>query len=1031
MNIAEYSIKNKVISWLFIAILAIGGVTSFLELGRLEDPAFTIKDAMVVATYPGATPKEVEEELTYPLEKEIRGLPYIDKITSTSSSGMSQIMVSMEMDYGPDELPQIWDEMRRKINDLRPTLPAGVTSLSIIDDFGDVFGVMIMLTGDGYDYVELKRYADVMSRDLEMVDGVGKVSIAGDQQEMLFVEISLDRLASLNLDMSMVSGLLNQQNNVVSSGEVMVNGESLVIRPSGTLNTVEALENLIIHGRDTGNLIRLKDVATVVRGIQEKPTNVVTFNGQPAINLAVSFESGVNVVEVGQRLSAEVAHLETMKPAGIELNYFYNQAEEVDASVQDFIVSLGQAVAIVILVLLFAMGIRSGIIIGIVLLLTVFGTFILMEYNKIELHRISLGALIIALGMLVDNAIVVVEGILVGLKKGRTKVQAASDIVKQTQWPLLGATVIAITAFAPIGLSEDATGEFMGSLFWVLCYSLFLSWITALTITPFLANLLLKDGDTNAVDENVDPYKGWLFTLFGGSLKLALRFRWLTVTAMVALLFAAVVAFGMVKQQFFPPSNTPMFYVDMWMPEGTDIRETIKQTERVEAYVREQEHVEFVSTSVGQGLQRFALTYQPEQSYEAYAQLQVRTTDRDNMFVVLRALNGELSRQFDTPTFQFKLMEFGPSPASKIEARITGADPQVLRDIAVQVEDVLHTDPGARNIRHDWRERTKELVPMFNESKARRLGISKEDLSNTLQMTFGGAAMGLLRDGTDILPIVGRLPESERVDFESIQNAKIWSPSLQAYVPIDQVIDGISLSWDEPLIKRRDRNRTLTVLADHDVLSEDTAAALFTRIQPKVMALDLPDGYSISWGGEYESSKDAQDSLFGSLPMGYLLMFVITMLLFNSLKKPLVIWFTVPLSIIGVSFGLLLWNMPFSFTAFLGLLSLSGMILKNGIVLLDQINLELESGKDPYLAIVDSAISRVRPVSMAALTTILGLVPLMFDAFFGSMAITIMAGLGFATILTLIVVPVMFSLLFGIKPPKTEKVKTLEPAEVV
>ncbi|MDD1779849.1 efflux RND transporter permease subunit [Enterovibrio sp. ZSDZ35] len=1022
MNIAEYSIKNKIISWLAIVILTIGGITSFLDLGRLEDPAFTIKDAMIIATYPGATPKEVEEELTYPLEKEIRRLPYIDKITSTSSSGMSQIMVSMKMDYGPDELPQIWDEMRRKINDLRPSLPQGVNSLSIIDDFGDVFGIMLMLTGDGYDYVELKRYADVLARDLELVDGVGKVAIAGDQREMLFVEISLDRLASLNLDMSIVSGLLNQQNNVVASGEVMVNGENLVIRPSGTLNSVEALENLIIHGRDTGNLIRLKDVATVTRDIQEKPSNVITYNGKPAINLAVSFASGVNVVEVGNRVQAELNTLEQLKPAGIELNYFYNQSAEVDTSVQDFVISLAQAVGIVIVVLLFAMGMRSGIIIGLVLLLTVFGTFILMKYNDIELHRISLGALIIALGMLVDNAIVVVEGILVGLKKGRTRVQAASDIVKQTQWPLLGATVIAITAFAPIGLSEDATGEFMGSLFWVLCYSLFLSWVTALTLTPFLANLLLKEEDV-VEGEDVDPYKGWLFVVFGWSLKLAMRFRWLTVAGMVALLVAAVMAFGMVKQQFFPPSNTPMFYVDLWMPEGTDIRETIKQTEKVEAYIREQDDVEFVTSSAGQGLQRFALTYQPEQSYESYAQLQVRTTDRENMFVVLRSLTQTLPRDFDKPTFQFKLIEFGPSPASKIEARITGADPQVLREIAVQVEDIFHQDPGARNIRHDWRERTKELVPVFNESKARRLGISKQDLSNTLQLTFGGSTMGVLRDGTDMLPIVGRLPELERVDFESIQNATIWSPSLQAYVPIDQVVDGVELTWEDPIIKRRDRKRTLTVLADHDILSEDTADALFRRVQPAVMELELPQGYEITWGGEYETSLDAQQSLFGSLPMGYLLMFVITILLFNSIKKPLVIWFTVPLSIIGVSFGLLLWNMPFSFTAFLGLLSLSGMILKNGIVLMDQINIEMDSGKEPYQAIVDSAVSRVRPVSMAALTTILGLVPLMFDAFFGSMAITIMAGLGFATVLTLIVVPVMYSIMFNIKPPKEQEVE--------
>ncbi|HGF5075026.1 TPA: multidrug efflux RND transporter permease subunit VmeV [Vibrio parahaemolyticus] len=1015
MNIAEYSIKNKVISWLFIVILAIGGVTSFLELGRLEDPAFTIKDAMIVATYPGATSKEVEEELTYPLEKEIRKLPYIDRITSTSSNGMSQIMVSMKMDYGPDELPQIWDEMRRKINDLQPTLPQGVQSLQIIDDFGDVYGVMLMLTGDDYDYVELKRYADHLRREIELVDGVGKVDIAGDQQEMLFVEISLDRLASLNLDMNVVSGLLNQQNNVVSAGEVMVNGESLVIRPSGTLNTVQALENLIIHGRDTGNLIRLKDVATITRSIQEKPDNMILFNGKKAINIGISFASGVNVVEVGERLNAELSSLESIKPAGLDMSYFYNQAQEVDDSVKAFVISLAEAVAIVIIVLLFTMGLRSGVIIGVVLLLTVFGTFILMNYNNIELHRISLGALIIALGMLVDNAIVVVEGILVGLKKGRTKVQAAVDIVKQTQWPLLGATVIAITAFAPIGLSQDATGEFMGSLFWVLCFSLFLSWVTAITLTPFLADLLLKEEkDTNGEDE--DPYKGWLFVVFGALLKFSLRFRWMTVAAMVALLVGAVIAFGNVKQQFFPPSNTPMFYVDMWMPEGTDIRQTIKQAEKVESYIRQQDDIDFVSVSIGQGLQRFALTYQPEKSYEAYAQFQVRTTDRDNMFKLLHKLDDNLAKTFDEPTFQFKLMEFGPSPASKIEARITGPDPKVLRELAVQVEDILHTDPGARNIRHDWRERTKELVPVFNESKARRLGISKEDLSSTLQMAFGGSTFGVLRDGTHTLPIMMRLPEAERVDFESLQNVKIWSPSLQTYIPVDQIIDGVELDWSEPLIQRRDRKRTLTVLADHDVLSDDTAASLFARVQPKVMALHIPEGYEITWGGEYESSKDAQEGLFGSLPMGYLLMFIITILLFNSIKKPLVIWFTVPLSIIGVAFGLLTTNMPFSFTAFLGLLSLSGMILKNGIVLLDQINLELESGKDPYLAIVDSAISRVRPVSMAALTTILGMIPLVFDAFFGSMAITIMAGLGFATVLTLIVVPVMFAILFRIKP---------------
>lgn len=1017
MNIAEYSIKHRVISWMFLVILIIGGVQSFMGLGRLEDPKFTIKQALVVSSYPGATTEEVEEELTYPLEKQIRQLPYVDSITSISSRGMSQITVEMKSIYGKQELAQIWDEMRRKINDLTPQLPSGVQSVQVIDDFGDVYGVLLMLTGDGYSYVELERYADSLTRELDLVPGVGKVSMSGDQQEQLFVEISIDRLASLDLDLNNIVNLLTTQNSVVSAGELMINGRQMMLRPNGSLTSVEHLENLIINGRDTGNLIRLKDVASITRGVVEKPSKVVTYNGKPAISLGISFADGVNVVEVGQRVEQRIAELESIKPAGLELNYFYNQAQEVDSSVKDFVISLAEAVGIVIVVLLFTMGMRSGIIIGLVLLLTVFGTFMLMKATDVELHRISLGALIIALGMLVDNAIVVVEGILVGLQKRKTKLQAAIEITKQTQWPLLGATVIAITAFAPIGLSTDATGEFMGSLFWVLCYSLFLSWITALTLTPFLADLLLKE-NSNESDEDADPYKGAMFVVFGSLLKFCMRFRWLTVIGMVAMLFAAIVAFGNVKQQFFPASNTPLFYVDVWMPEGTDIRETIKQAEKVESYVREQEGIDYVTSTSGQGMQRFMLTYAPEKSYQAYAQVQIRMTDKELINPMIAKLQDELPLHFPAADYRFQVLEFGPSPASKIEARISGPNPQVLRDIAEQVEDVLYADPGARNIRHDWRERTKELVPQFNESKARRLGISKEDLANTLQSSFGGSTIGLFRDGTQMLPIIVRLPEDERVSFDTIQNLGVWSPTLQSYVPIEQVIDGITVEWVEPLILRRDRKRTLTVLADHDILGEETPAVLFSRIRPQVEAIALPEGYEIQWGGEYESSSDAQAMLFGSLPMGYLFMFIVTVFLFNSIKKPLVIWFTVPLAIIGVSIGLLSTNSPFSFTALLGLLSLSGMVLKNGIVLMDQINLELTTGKDRYQAVFDSAISRVRPVSMAAVTTILGMVPLMFDPFFGSMAITIMAGLGFATVLTLVVVPVMFALMHGIKKPK-------------
>ena len=459
-----------------------------------------------------------------------------------------------------------------------------------------------------------------------------------------------------------------------------------------------------------------------------------------------------------------------------------------------------------------------------------------------------------------------------------------------------------------------------------------------------------------------------------------------------------------------------MFHVDVWMPQGTDIQQTIKQSAEVEAYLESLEHVDFVASTVGQGMQRFMLTYQPEQSYAAFAQMTVRVDTRKNMFLLLDGLEADLNKNFAHPTFRLRVMEFGPTPGSKIEARITGSDPDILRSLALQIEDEFNADPGARNIRHDWRERTKELVPQFNESKARRLGISKQDLSSTLQMAFGGNTIGIIRDGTHMLPVIARLPEEERVDFESLENLNIWSPTLQTYIPIEQIIDGVKMEWIDPLILRRDRKRTLTVMADHDVLGDETAASLFARLRPKVEEITLPEGYELSWGGEYESTNDAQAAMFSSLPLGALVMFIITVFLFNSVRKPLVIWFTVPLAIIGVSMGLLATGLPFSFTALLGLLSLSGMILKNGIVLMDQINIELATGKDAYKAVVDSALSRVRPVSMAAMTTILGMVPLMFDPFFGSMAITIMAGLGFATVLTLIVVPVLFSIFYKVKP---------------
>ncbi len=1018
-GIAAYFIRNRVISWMVSLIFLIGGIAAFFGLGRLEDPAFTIKDAMVVTSYPGATPQQVEEEVTYPLEKAIQQLTYVDEVNSISNRGLSQITVTMKNNYGPDDLPQIWDELRRKVNDLKVTLPPGVNEPQVIDDFGDVYGILLAVTGDGYSYKELLDYVDYLRRELELVDGVSKVSVSGQQQEQVFIEVSMKKLSSIGLSPNTVFNLLSTQNIVSDAGAIRIGDDYIRIQPTGEFQSVDELGDLLITESGAQGLIFLKDVAEIKRGYVEVPSNIINFNGSLALNVGVSFAQGVNVVEVGKAFDRRLAELKYQQPVGVEISEIYSQPKEVDKSVSGFVISLAQAVGIVIIVLLFFMGLRSGLLIGLILLLTVLGTFIFMKYLAIDLQRISLGALVIALGMLVDNAIVVVEGILIGTQKGRTRLQAATDIVTQTKWPLLGATVIAVTAFAPIGLSEDSTGEYCGTLFSVLLISLMLSWFTAISLTPFFADIFFKGQKIKQGEgEENDPYNGIIFVAYKKFLEFCMRRAWLTVVVLIVGLGASVYGFTLVKQSFFPSSTTPIFQLDVWLPEGTDIRATNDKLKELESWLAEQEHVDHITTTAGKGLQRFMLTYAPEKSYAAYGEITTRVDNYEALAPLMARFRDHLKANYPEINYKLKQIELGPGGGAKIEARIIGSDPTVLRTIAAQVMDIMYADPGATNIRHDWRERTQVLEPQFNESQARRYGITKSDVDDFLSMSFSGMTIGLYRDGTTLMPIVARLPEDERIDIRNIEGMKIWSPAQSEFIPLQQVTMGYDMRWEDPIIVRKNRKRMLTVMADPDILGEETASTLQKRLQPQIEAIQMPPGYSLEWGGEYESSGDAQESLFTTMPMGYLFMFLITVFLFNSIKEPLIVWLTVPLALIGVTTGLLALNTPFGFMALLGFLSLSGMVLKNGIVLLDQIEIEMKSGKEAYDAVVDAAVSRVRPVCMAAITTILGMIPLLPDIFFKPMAVTIMFGLGFATILTLIVVPVLYRLFHKVSVPK-------------
>ena len=1015
MGIAEYFIQNKLISWIFVALLLVGGAVSFTKLGQLEFPEFPIPRAMVNTLYPGASPEQVEEEVTLPVERAIQQLEYIKNITSESSAGISQVTIELKSDINSSHFPQIWDELRRKIHDVQSSLPPGVRPSIVNDDFSDVYGILYSISGKDYNYRELQEYVNVLRRELTIIPGVKKVTIAGKVSQQVVIELSQAKLASLGVDPSIIYGLIKNQNVVSNAGKMIINGQSIRIDPTGEFKDIKELERLIINVPGHSQLVHLGDIAHIYETFDDTPMNVYHSNSENALSLGISFAHGVNVVNVGKSIEKRMQELESARPVGMELSTVYNQSAVVSDSVNSFLISLLESIAIVIVILLIAMGVRSGLLMGGILLLTIAGTFIGMHLLGISLHLISLGALIIALGMLVDNAIVITEGVLVGMQRGMNRLDAINLIVRQSIWPLLGATIIAILAFAPIGLSPDNVGEFLNSLFKVLLVSLGVSWIIAITLTPFFSCLVFKDPKEAMVGNESDPYKGIFFTTYKGLLMLALRHRITSIALTILAMVIAIVGFGNVKQAFFPPSNTPIFFVDVWGQEGTDIRQTQKNMASLEKEILSFKEVENVTTTIGMGAQRFVLPYSPAKFSSSYGQFIIRVDSLDTLQKLLPDIEQRMESTHPEYQYNFKLLDNGPAPLAKIEARFYGSDPVVLRQLSMKAKSIMENTPGAVSVRDNWRNTVVVVRPQVDEAAARRSGISKQALDDALLVNFSGKQIGLYRDGSFLLPIIARAPTNERLNADRLSDLQVWSQERQAFVPISLVVKGFKTVTENPRIVRRNLKRVVSVLADIAPFTNDTADSVRVKMKDKIEAIPLPAGYSLEWGGEYETARDAQASMFTSIPMGYLAMFLITVFLFGTLRQAFAIWFTVPLSIIGIALGLLLFNAPFTFTALLGMLSLSGMLVKNGIVLVEQINIESKKNVTLQQAIVDACVSRMRPVLMAALTTMLGMIPLLRDAFFESMAVTIIFGLGFATILTLVVLPVIYSLLYRVR----------------
>lgn len=1025
MNPGEFSVKNNRMVLMAMAMAIVGGLIAYLNMGRLEDPEFTIKTALIITPYPGASAEEVAQEVSNPIESACQRLGQLDYVTSESTRGRSLVSVRIKARYDKHSLPQVWDELRRKVADVQSQLPPAVRGQSmVIDDFGDVYGIFLAVTGEGFSYPEQRRYVEFLRRELLQVTGVKSIALFGEQREVVFLEISRQRLAQLRLNEELIYSKLQERNIAADGGRIRVGDEHIPLDPTGAFASVDDMLDLVIGSDQTGRQLRLRDIATVQRGDQDPPRRLLRYDGKLAIGLGISTVPGGNVVKMGQAIRQKLDRIKSNQPIGMEIGEINFQPQAVAQATSEFMFNLGKAVTIVFVVLIVTMGRKTGLIIGLVLFITIMATFLVM-YMKGDLlmERISLGALIIALCMLTDNAIIVIEGIKVGIESGRKKIEVVREVVAENQWPLFGATAIGVIAFAAIGLSQDSTGEYTNSLFWVILIALSLSWVSSVTVTPVLSYMMFKPVAGSGASESSDPYKGLAFRIYRKLLILALRFRWAVVILCLLAFVAAGFGFRKVDQSFFPPATRPQFMVDVFLPASTHIRQTEAVAGDIQRYIQSQPHVTHVTSFVGGGGLRFLLVYSPENENPAYVQFLVDVDDSRKIQGLVTGIQKELDESYPNANAIAKKFLLGPGDGGRIQIRFSGPDSAKLRELGNRAMNVLEDYGQALCIRSDWRERVKAIRPEVLDLQARRNGITRVEVARALESSFEGRAVGFYREPGDagagifpqetrLLPIIARPPLSERQDVGAINSLQIWSPVAGRMIPLNQVTARSEVVWEDPIVVRRDRFPTLTVHADP---RSGLPSQLRDRVKTKIEQIELPPGYALQWGGEYEDSGRARAALAEPLPYVLALMVFIVVCLFNSFRTTLLIWLIIPMVIIAVTSGLLLTRMPFGFMALLGVLALGGELIKNQIVVLSKVLTLIGKGTPPYQALLDAGTTKMRPVCMVVLTTVLGMIPLVTDPFFGSMAVCIMFGLSFAAVLSLIVTPVLYAIFFRIK----------------
>jgi len=1046
-NLSEWALRNQSLLRYFIVVLALLGVWSYLGLGQSEDPPFTFKVMVVQTQWPGATASEITEQVTEKVEKKLQEIPELDYLRSYSRPGESQVFVVVKDSIPATSVPDVFYQIRKKIGDIRYTLPAGVIGPFFNDEFGDTFGNIYTLTGDGYSDAQLRDYAERLKLELLRVPNVAKVSLIGLQDEKIYIEVSNAKLATLGVSFDQVQQTLQAQNAIAPAGSFETESDRIYMRPSGAFDSVDAIRNISI--RANGHLFRLGDVAEIRRGFVDPPQPRMRYDGKNALGLAVSMRAGGDILQLGKDLDSATTRLQKTLPVGLELDRVADQPRAVSRSVGEFVDTLGIAVVIVLLVSFFSLGLRTGLVVALSIPLVLAMTFAAMKYFGIDLHKISLGALVLALGLLVDDAIIAVEMMAIKMEQGLDRVQAAAFAYTSTAFPMLTGTLVTAAGFLPIATAKSGTGEYTRSIFEVVALALIISWLAAVILIPYLGYKLLPErgappsrlenwlrlwrkratarlpaalrGDNRRTehDHDHDPYATPFYGRFRALVDWCVGHRKSVITATVGLFVLSIVGFGFVQQQFFPDSTRPELLVDFKLTEGSSLTATEVQVKKLEAWLAKRPELENYVSYVGSGAPRFYLPLDQQLPQASFAEFVLLTKGKREREALRADLIALFEHDFSELRARVLRLENGPPVGYPVQFRISGADIPTVRELARKAADIVRQNTYVHNVNLDWEEPSKVVRLSIDQERARVLGVSSQDLANFLQSSLSGVPVTFYRERDQLIEVSLRGPGDERARLSLLESLAVPTPSGQS-VPLKQIAT-VNYGFEEGIIWRRNRLPTVTVRGD--IYGGITPATVTAQINPQLEGIraQLPAGYLLEVGGAVEESAKGQGSVNAGMPLFLLVVFTVLMIQLRSFSRVLLVVLTAPLGLIGVTAFLLVFNVPFGFVAMLGTIALMGMIMRNSVILVDQIEQDIAGGHDAWHAIVDATTRRFRPIVLTALAAILAMIPLTRSAFFGPMAVAIMGGLFVATALTLLFLPALYAAWFRVRKPAHEQ----------